>query len=333
MESKEEEKEIQILVVDEDENMRAFFSKIGNDLGYRMTESTSVERALEFIDSGACHLIISDIRFEKMDGLAILEHVKNKAPHIEVIIATVPDSLESAISAIRAGAYDFIMKPVEDFRLVIKVLDRAAEKVRLVMDNMALSEMLKSSSEKLEDTAKLLDEAELRDSLTGLYNHRHFQEVLAKETARSFRYSEFFSLLLIDIDKFGEFNNFYGHATGDEVLRVMSDMLSEGKRACDIIARYGGQEFVILLPETPKEGARHLAERYRNRIAEYAFPAASQLQAGEITVSIGVSTFPEDGDSKETLIEEVAQLVQEAKRQGRNRTCVAGEEPRMKEGS
>ncbi len=157
------------------------------------------------------------------------------------------------------------------------------------------------------------------DGLTGLFNHRNFQEKLAAEFRRMERFSDPLSLLLIDIDFFKKVNDTYGHQAGDGVLRGVASVIRETIRNIDIPARYGGEEFAAILLGTNREGAQRMAERLKKAISEKAFILdGKELR---VTVSIGGATSPDDTVSREELIEKADQALYEAKRSGRNR-CV-----------
>ncbi|MEK6673066.1 MAG: sensor domain-containing diguanylate cyclase [Nitrospirota bacterium] len=155
------------------------------------------------------------------------------------------------------------------------------------------------------------------DGLTGLNNHRTFQERLEVEIARSKRFDHKLSLLMIDIDYFKKFNDNYGHCVGDEVLRRVACLLAESTRNIDFAARYGGEEFVLILPETTNEGAILTAERIRGAIAKRKMSIDGKDLS--VTVSIGAASFPEDATDREMLIERADNALYSAKKSGRNR--------------
>jgi len=159
----------------------------------------------------------------------------------------------------------------------------------------------------------------ITDGLTGLFNHRNFQEKLTAEFRRLERFSASLSLLLIDIDFFKKINDSYGHPAGDEVLREVSRIIRETIRSVDIPARYGGEEFAALLPGTNHEGALKMAERLRESIEKTNFPIEGKKL--RVSVSIGAATSPHDAAAKEELVEKADKALYYAKRNGRNR-CV-----------
>lgn len=159
------------------------------------------------------------------------------------------------------------------------------------------------------------------DGLTGLNNHRRFQELFSAGLANASRYGRPLSVLLGDVDHFKSVNDTYGHPIGDKVLRGVADMLAEEAREPDVAARYGGEEFAVILPETDTEGARVIAERIRARIEAHTFQ--TELGPLKVTISIGVATFPDHGDEKQVLIDRVDRALYAAKHDGRNRVAVA----------
>jgi diguanylate cyclase (GGDEF)-like protein len=161
------------------------------------------------------------------------------------------------------------------------------------------------------------------DGLTGLYNHRYFQENLAREILRSQRFEYPVSLLMIDVDHFKEYNDKYSHPKGDIVLKDISMILKESLRAYDIPARYGGEELVVILPYTTQEQAMPVAERIRKNVCNHGFPGADDNVNVNVTVSIGVSTCPLNAKTKSDLINRADQALYLAKSEGRNRVCLS----------
>ena len=161
------------------------------------------------------------------------------------------------------------------------------------------------------------------DALTNLFNRRKMEEDLRNELERSKRYTRPLSILMVDIDYFKNYNDFHGHQKGDEVLRKIAELLRKNLRAIDKVYRYGGEEFIVLLPEVDKEGALACAERLRRKVEQEPFEGEEQSQpSGKITISIGVASYPLDGDSIEKLIEAADSALYRAKALGRNRVCL-----------
>jgi two-component system cell cycle response regulator len=174
------------------------------------------------------------------------------------------------------------------------------------------------------ERARLFDRTErlaTTDGLTGLTNHRTFQERLEDHLAQAQRYGKRISLLLCDVDHFKSVNDTYGHPVGDEVLRAVARTLLKEARNTDVVARYGGEEFAIVMPETDVGGATVIAERIRDRVSRivHRTPQGSL----QITISLGTATFPDDARTKAELIERTDGCLYHAKRHGRNQTVSA----------
>jgi diguanylate cyclase (GGDEF)-like protein len=173
------------------------------------------------------------------------------------------------------------------------------------------------------DKATTFAQAVNCDGLTGLYNHRYFQESLAGELLRSQRFDYPVSLLMIDVDHFKDYNDKYSHPKGDIVLKDISKILKDSLRAYDIPARYGGEELVVILPYTTQEQAVPVAERIRKNVGSHGFPGAGKNEKVNVTVSIGVSTCPLNAKTKSDLINRADQALYLAKSEGRNRACLS----------
>jgi len=184
-------------------------------------------------------------------------------------------------------------------------LTQVANQAHIVMENSRLVERLRNLS--------------VRDSLTDLFNHRHSMELVDQEFQRVGRYPhEGISLLMIDIDDFKRINDSRGHLAGDAVLRDVALVLKDSLRAVDSVGRYGGEEFVVILPHTPRDEAYRTAERIRQRVEAHSFEVSGERV--HVTVSVGVATFPSEGvDGPNALVREADRALYAAKEGGRNR--------------
>jgi diguanylate cyclase (GGDEF)-like protein len=159
----------------------------------------------------------------------------------------------------------------------------------------------------------------ITDKLTGLYNFGYFHERLKEERMRAERYHRLLSVIMFDLDHFKKYNDHNGHPAGNEVLKRIAAILKEEAREVDIVARYGGEEMVLVLPETSRKRAAELAERIRKRIHEATFEHMEKQPLGRITVSAGVATFPVDAENEDELIKKADACLYEAKSRGRNK--------------
>ena len=225
-----------------------------------------------------------------------------------------------------------------DFGLSFKEFERApawytSMIYHLVHDKMKVTlgqtfrdsviEKLNAKSTLLEQLNERLKQLTVTDDLTGVYNHRHFRQILEDELDRAKRYQFSVSLLMIDVDYFKAINDTYGHLIGDKALIAVAQALKSSMRRADSVCRYGGEEFTIILPMTALKPAQDLAERLRQLIAR-TFPIKS-LPIPQLTVSIGVASYPNDAQDAEGLLNAADQALYQAKHSGRN--CVATAQP------
>jgi len=308
-----------ILVVDDEATIRLVIKKVLQKDGHEVTEVTSGEAALEAYRREPYPLIITDVLMDKMSGIDLLNEVRMLDHDSLVIIMTSEASLEMATSALRAGAYDFLVKPFENLDQVSTVVHRALDKFDLLRRNNELMARLKQNMVELERMNRDLEDLAKHDGLTGLLNNRSLREALDLEVSRAERYKHPFSVIFMDLDHFKQFNDTHGHLAGDELLKDLARLFRSKSRAVTVLARYGGEEFVALAPETPKEGAMIYAERLRRQVEEHSFKGEESQPLGDVTISIGVATFPEDGTDGATLIEHADKALYEAKESGRNR--------------
>ncbi len=169
----------------------------------------------------------------------------------------------------------------------------------------------------------------MRDGLTGMFNRRYAEERLNEEFDRAIRYGRDFSLIFMDLDHFKFFNDLNGHQAGDELLQTLATLMTQAVRESDTLARWGGEEFVVVTPETDQEGAYILAERIRKSVAEYSFPNAAQQPLGLVSLSIGVASISIGVESCAKLIGCADDAMYSAKSAGRNRTVVCSSPGKM----
>jgi diguanylate cyclase (GGDEF)-like protein len=162
----------------------------------------------------------------------------------------------------------------------------------------------------------------ITDGLTGSYNYRFLVDSIRKEIGRADRFSEEFSIIMLDVDGLKEYNDVHGHLRGSAVIRSVAQIASQKLRSIDMLCKYGGDEFVVVLPRTRKEGAALAAERIRMAIDKHRF--LGEKLTGKITASMGIASFPEDGGSVQELISNADKALYKAKRHGRNQVWISG---------
>ncbi|HLG20901.1 MAG TPA: diguanylate cyclase, partial [Bdellovibrionota bacterium] len=347
-------KPLALVVDDEVDNLELLQRVLRKD--YEVHTADSGTKALLLMEDHDFSIILTDQRMPKMLGTEFLaESLKRNPTAIRILITGYSD-IESVIDAINQGSvHRYIKKPwrAEELR---KEIETTIELQRLMVENQELVSRLKEANAQLREQEHLLmknlDEQSkqlfrankdlealnetlrgltLRDGLTGLYNHRGFQQRMREEFARAERSKHELTLIFFDIDHFKKYNDANGHPAGDDLLREIAHLLTQSSRlklesarlrASDIVARYGGEEFVILLPETPLEGGRIKAERIRKSIESALFPHAENQPGGKVTVSVGVANFPSEAQSPQELIDAADQALYVSKRAGRNRTTL-----------
>jgi diguanylate cyclase (GGDEF)-like protein len=287
-----------LIVDDEKMNLKVLTHILGGDYSiYTATIGASgITRAREYRPD----LILLDILMPEMDGYETLAELKNdeKTQNIPVIFITGLSSNEDEEKGLSLDTVDYISKPFG--AMIVKL--RVRNQIKIV------------------NQFRTIQHLSMIDQLTNLPNRRSFDERLNIEWKRSTREQMPISFLMVDVDKFKNYNDTYGHQQGDVVLKTVAEAFNQSvKRPGDFVARWGGEEFAVLLPNTVLDGALDLAERIRMNIANTPIPCLSR-SANKVTVSIGVhSMIPVQGSSVDTLISSADKALYEAKDQGRNR--------------
>ena len=294
-----------IAVVDDDPAIRRLVRLFLRRSGFDVLECTTGAEAREILRSVPWDIGILDRRLPDMDGMELCQELKSEPAFRSryIIMLTGEDEQTDKIFGLEAGADDYITKPFQGAELIARI--RAGKRI------VDLQTELMATNRRLE----LLS---ITDGLTQLYNHRYFQDELARAFEESLRYERPLSLALIDLDFFKKVNDTYGHATGDQVLKAMSRVFAESIRITDTAARYGGEEFAVMMPETTMEDALQFAEKIRNMVASTPVAIADGREI-RVTVSIGVSTAPHPRlTNPRALIEAADKCLYEAKQRGRN---------------
>lgn len=320
---------VRLLIVEDDADQRDLLrQRLEAHFGPGTVEGAQDIAQTLRLDLSSFNLILSDYNLPDGTGLQLLERVQARC-QTPVILVTGENVGQTAVEAIRRGAMDYVVK-FEEYLLAIPLVvekNLAAAKVeqenkRLRRDlERALGEV-KTKNQQLEESLRLVEEVAATDPLTGLYNRRHFGKVFEQLFAEARRYSCDLSCVMIDLDGYKQFNDAFGHQMGDQLLVVVAKAITTNLRKMDVAARYGGDEFVLLLPRAGTHEAAHVAARVREDFGHAA--AALLRQNSGVTMSVGIASL--HGDNVvgiEPLIARADKALYHAKALGRNRVVIS----------
>lgn len=311
-----------VLVVDDDMAILGVVAEVLEDDGYEVCTAGSGEEAVELLKDDTFALVLTDIRLPGMNGISVLQQVKAVNPRTYVIMITSHASMETSINALKLGAYDYLSKPFDDLSLISDAAKRAIDAYNLDINRSQLIRSLQLSNAELSRMNEVFHGLAIRDGLTDLYNHRHINEIMDKEIDRSKIEGTELSLIFVDVDRFKDFNDNNGHQDGDLLLRELSALMRESVRNKDIVARWGGEEFVIVSPRTDEVSANRLAEDLRRIIEKHTFRGMNPQHCRRITISAGVAST-DKYRTKAELVEAADAALYRAKSNGRNQVQTA----------
>jgi two-component system, cell cycle response regulator len=288
--------------------------------GYDVATASNGEEALSAVKSAPPHLILCDVMMPGIDGFEVSRRIKQDEglPFIPIILVTALGETDNIVQGLNTGADDYITKPYQFPELEARM--RAMLRVKRLQDE------LDQKNRELEEVNKRLRKLSITDGLTELYNHRHVHQLLRDEFERSDRTEEPVAVAMIDLDRFKAVNDTYGHPTGDVILYETARILRETAREIDMVGRYGGEEFIVILPNTGEEEAGRFAERVRAAVEAHVYKDDANVI--RMTMSSGVAAFPAPGvGSPEALLKKADEALYLAKESGRNRVVRSSEMP------
>jgi len=307
-----------ILVVDDNPDNVEIINARLSSRGFLVETATNGEEALARVEENPPHLILLDVMMPIMDGYEVSRRIKGSSslPFIPIILVTARDSTQDKVEGLDAGADDYLTKPIN--------FPELEARVRSMLRIKRLQDQLDEKNRELEVVNKKLRKLSITDGLTGLFNHRHVHELLHEEIERSKRTGESVAVAMVDLDRFKAVNDTYGHPTGDVVLYETAEILRETAREVDIVGRYGGEEFIAILPGTAEDNAAQFAERVRQRIEEHVFrDDSTEIR---MTTSAGVAAYPSDAvPDADSLLKRADEALYNAKETGRNQIIRASE--------
>ncbi|MEW5980343.1 MAG: diguanylate cyclase [Acidobacteriota bacterium] len=298
------ERKPRILLIDDDPDLLKML-EMGLGPDYEVVTTSHPRQGLEVFAQGDFDLVITDVVMPELSGFEVMRKVKEASELTEVILLTgkEPHRIKMAVNALQDGAHDYLMKPVRlrDLKATVR---KALEKQRLRMeDKRALHELIRMAH---------------TDYLTGLSNRNHFCSQLKLEFERSKRHGRSLGCVVFDVDKYKRVNDEYGHGCGDWVLQRLAAVIKRNCRITDLKCRYGGDEFILILPETGQSGTVALAEKLRCLIEDQVFDFLDRPL--RITISLGAAVYADANlRSPEELVHRADTALLAAKREGGNR--------------
>ena len=301
-----------ILIVDDNEDNVDLLQARLESWGYKTSTAADGEEALASVEQAPPDLILLDVMMPKIDGFEVARRIKanTELPFIPIIMQTALDSTEQKVQGLGSGADDYVTKPIEFAELQARL--NSMLRIKTLQEDLAERER---ELREMNDKLLLISQT---DGLTGLDNRRHIEERLREMFEHSSRLNEPLSCVMCDLDHFKSVNDTYGHQAGDAVLRQFAQILKSEAREIDRVGRYGGEEFILLLPGTVLDAAVHFAERLRAAIEAHTFTFdGGSLQR---TASLGVSGWPHpDIGHCDSLVKAADDALYVAKETGRNR--------------
>lgn len=310
---------MRVLVADDDATSRLLLKAMATKLGHECLLATDGSQAWEVLSLGGIDVLLTDWLMPGVDGPELCRRVREEltGSYVYVVLITGLGDHERVLEGMGAGADDYLIKPVDPFAVQTRLV--AAERMT------ALHRQLIDVRGQLEQANLELLGRSLTDVLTGLGNRRHMEEDLSSIHAAAARGGRSYGMALFDIDHFKRYNDHYGHVAGDDVLRRVAESMRATARAGERVYRYGGEEFLLLLPECTMEGAVRAAVRIREAVKELALPhLARPTLPPVVTLSGGVTCWLPDAPLPvPELLAQADEAMYEAKSAGRDRICVA----------
>lgn len=302
----EPEKELPlVLLVEDNESDAELVRHFLKDLPIRLERLSNGEEAVELCQTGGVNLMLLDILLPGLNGFEVCRKVKGseKGKDLPIVVITCLEDMESRLKCIELQSDDFLVKPIVGRELQARV--------KILLEKKNQLDKLRSHYEEALNSAVV-------DWLTGLYNHGYFKKYLDLEIKKSLRQRYPLTLIMIDIDNFKAVNDAYGHPTGDVILQELAQVVRKAVREVDLVARYGGDEFAVVLPYSDGQGALRVARRIDEAIKTHGFSPLASAEKTTLTVSMGVAGYPQDAVHVDELIHSADQKLYTAKTKGKN---------------
>jgi len=313
---------MRVLLVEDDRAMRAMVEQWLTVAGHRVSLAQDGAEALKMAELHRPQVVITDWVMPQMDGISLCRELRRTPAHRNtyLIVMTAESLPDKLVEAFEAGIDDYLTKPLTPKLFFARL--RAAQRVVQLQEELAFDcEQLVRFSNELSAANKRLQQQALSDALTELPNRRFAMERLEQEWALTRRGERALSCMMLDIDHFKKINDTFGHQLGDEALKQVADALRKTARAQDVVCRYGGEEFLVICPDTGATAAYQAAERMRVSVESLRM-LAPDGRCVPLTISIGVAEKEGAMAEMEKLINRADENLYAAKKQGRNRTVL-----------
>jgi two-component system, cell cycle response regulator len=296
-----------LVVADDDRLTREALTTVLEGHGFRVEAVGDGQAAIERVGRGGVDLVLLDILMPKLTGLEACRLIKGMTSHgfLPVVLLTVRTDSASRVEGLRIGADDYVCKPFDEQELIARV--ESMLRIKKLYDHVA-------------EARARLEQLSLFDPLTGLFNYRYLHVRLNEEFKRAERYHDPLACMVIDIDNLRGHNEAFGRAEGDRAICRVAEALRRSVREVDVVARFGGDEFLVLLPSTHFAGATTVAERLFRELHE---TAPSERAPDPLSLSVGIALYPSrDVRSKDQLLRAADAAMHHAKREGSGRISV-----------
>ncbi len=313
---------IRLLIIEDDIDQRELICEtLEQHFGVNTVVGVESRAAALTLDLHTFDLILTDYNLPDCNGLELLESVQ-KLCSTPVIMVTGENVGDIATAATLRGAADYVVKAGDYLFTIPLVIRKNLAAAMMKRENESLRKQLEDKNSQLENSLKLLEQMAATDPLTGLYNRRHFGKVIDQLFAEANRYGKDLSCVMIDLDGYKQLNDHFGHQVGDQLLQVAGRAIGGNMRQMDVAARYGGDEFVLLLPHADADEAESVADRIRK---QFAADSARVLQRSDgVTMSIGIGSMLSNRPAHaEALVANADAALYQSKAQGRNRISKA----------